>query len=180
MARLPANPHLRRRARAGAWLTVLALAVTLAACGGGGKTKSSTTSTAAASHSATAPATSSTAPSSPASSNAGGVASVTTGPVRASLHAPNHSPTAKKLWPYSVKVTDPSGKPLPGTVDTEFLFGSQVVGHEVPPTHPLKNGALRDAVTWPAQAVGEPLALRVVVHASQRTITLDWPVSVKR
>jgi hypothetical protein len=100
--------------------------------------------------------------------------------VRASLRAPNHTPTAKKLWPYSVKVTDPSGKPLSGTVDTEFLFGSQVVGHEAPPTHPLKNGALRDAVTWPAQAVGEPLALRVVVHTSQRTITLDWPVSVKR
>jgi hypothetical protein len=175
MALLPANPHLRRRARAGAWLTLVALAVTAGGCGGGGKSKSSTTSTPAASHSATAPATSSTAP-----SNASGVASVTTGPVRATLHAPNHSPTAKKLWPYSVKVTDPSGKPLPGTVDTEFLFGGQVVGHEAPPTHRLNNGALRDAVTWPAQAVGEPLALRVVVHAGQRTITLDWPVSVKR
>jgi hypothetical protein len=100
--------------------------------------------------------------------------------VRASLSAPNHAPKAGKLWPYSVKVTDASGKPLTGTVDTEFLFGSQVVGHEDPATHPLKSGTLHDAVTWPAQAVGEPLALRVVVHTSQRTITLDWPVSVKR
>lgn len=174
MTRLPPITHVRRGTRMGASLAVVALAMAATGCGGS-KSKTSTTHSAAASPSATASATSSASPSTPSAA-----ASVTTGPVRAALTAPNHTPKAGKLWPYSVKVTDASGKPLSGKVDTEFLFGSQVVGHEVPPSHPLKGGALHDAVTWPAQAVGEPLALRVVVHASQRTITLNWPVSVKR
>jgi hypothetical protein len=157
--------------RTAACLAALALAVVAAGCGGS-KSKSTTTS---ASHAATAPATSSTAPATPS-----GKSSVTTGPVRASLTAPNHTPPAGKLWPYAVKVTDAAGKPLAGTVDTEFLFGGQVVGHESPPTHTLKNGGLHDEMTWPAQAVGQPLTLQVVVHTSQGTIALDWPVSVKR
>jgi hypothetical protein len=165
MGNLSANLPATAPARA-ALAGALVVALALAGCGGS-KTKSSTTTSASKSASA-----SSSAP--------GGVASITTGPVRGSLSAPGHAPRAGKLWPYSVKVTDASGKPLSGTVDTEFLYGGQLVGHESPPTHPLKNGALRDAVTWPAQAVGQPLTLQTVVHTSAGTITLDWPVSVQR
>ena len=79
-------------------------------------------------------------------------------------------------WLYSVLATDPSGHALSGTVDTMFVFNGVVVGHEVPPTHPLTNGRLDNKVTFPARAVGIPLALRVVIHTKAGTVTLDWPV----
>jgi hypothetical protein len=159
MVRLSA--HLRTQAA-----TALVVVLVLAGCGG---SKSTSTTTTSASHSATT-----------TSPVQGGSASITTGPVRGSLSAPSHAPIAGKLWPYSVKVTDASGKPLSGTVDTEFLFGGQLVGRESPPTHPLKDGTLHDSVTWPAQSAGQTLTLRTVVHTSAGTITLDWPVTVKR
>ena len=84
---------------------------------------------------------------------------------------------AGKLWHYSVLATDPGGRPLSGSVDTEFVFNGQVVGREAPPTHPLKNGRLDDKVTFPAQAIGIPLTFRVVVHTPTGSVTLDWPVN---
>jgi hypothetical protein len=48
-----------------------------------------------------------------------------------------------KPWRYVLKVTDASGRPLSGTVDVEFGFGGQVVGHDTPPVHPLKRGCCR-------------------------------------
>lgn len=76
--------------------------------------------------------------------------------------------------------TDASGRALSGTVDTQFVFGGQVVGHETPPTHPLTNGRLNDNVTYPATAVGIQLTFQVVVHTQLGSVTLDWPVKVKR
>ena len=87
----------------------------------------------------------------------GGSDSVATGPVRGRLTAANHTPTAGKLWDYSVKVTSASGKPLSGTVDIEFAFGSEVVGRDTPPTHPVKDGSWQDNLKVPRDAVGEPL-----------------------
>jgi hypothetical protein len=142
------------------------LAFAAAGCGGASKSKLSTT-----------PTTQRTATTSPSPT---GASTVTTGPVRGTLTAPDHAPVAGKLWPYMVKVTDASGKPLPGTVDTEFAFAGQVVGRESPPTHPLVNGALSDMVTWPPQSVGQPLVLQTVVHTSLGSITLDWPVTPRR
>ena len=111
---------------------------------------------------------------------AGGTSNVTTGPVRGSLTAPDHTPIAGKGWPYTVKVSDPGGKPLDGTVDIEFLFAGQVVGRDPPPTHPLKNGSWHDVLTFPADAIGQPLTFRAVAHTSKGSISLDWPVNVKR
>jgi hypothetical protein len=108
------------------------------------------------------------------------VVSGSAGGLRASLHGENHAPTAATLWHYSVLATDASGHPLSGTVDTEFAFGGQVVGHEAPPTHGLSNGRLNDAVTYPARAVGFPLTFQVVVHTSLGSVTLDWAVKVHR
>jgi hypothetical protein len=161
--------HLDRRTPM-ALLSVFAVLAALAGCGGGAKsTKSSTT------HARSSPAATTTT-----AQAAGGGATVTTGPVRASLSGPDHSPVAGKLWPYSVKVTDASGKPLAGTVDTEFTFAGQVVGRESPPTHRLVNGMLHDMVTFPPQSVGEPVSLQVVVHTRFGSVTLDWPVAPRR
>jgi hypothetical protein len=148
-------------------IAVCALAVGVGACGGSGKSKS--TSSAAAAQSAKGPV---------AEGNGG--PSVASGPVRASLSGPDHAPAAGKLWPYTVKATDPRGRPVSGTVDTEFAFAGQVVGRESPPTHPLKNGMLHDMVTFPPQSVGQPITLQVVIHTAQATVTLDWPVTPKK
>ncbi len=88
--------------------------------------------------------------------------------MRASLHGQGHAPTPGKLWHYSVLATNRSGKALSGKVETEFVFNGVVVGHESPPTHPLKNGRLDDKVTFPARAVGIPLTFRVVVQTRGR------------
>src|SRR5262249_29049006 len=95
---------------------------------------------------------------------------------RASLHGANHAPKAGVKWLYSVLATDASGHALSGTVDTMFVFNGVVVGHEVPPTHPLTNGRLDNKVTFPARSVNIALPLRAVVHPSAGTVTLDWPV----
>jgi hypothetical protein len=79
-----------------------------------------------------------------------------------------------------VVVTDASGHPLSGTVDPEFVFGEQVVGHATPATAPLKNGRWSDNLQFPAQAVGQPLTFQVVAHTRLGSITLDWPVTVKQ
>jgi hypothetical protein len=94
----------------------------------------------------------------------------------ATLHADNHNPTVNQLWHYSVEATDASGHPLSGTVETDFVFNGQVVGKEVPPTHPLTNGRLDDAVTFPTESIAYPLTFRVVVTISNGSVTLDWPV----
>jgi hypothetical protein len=101
--------------------------------------------------------------------------------VRASLHGANRSPRAGKLWAYTVHATDASGKPLAGTVDTDFVLpGLGVVGKESPPVHRLKNGVLHDFVTFPAAAAGHPISLVTVVHTSAGSVALGWPVSVSK
>jgi hypothetical protein len=101
-------------------------------------------------------------------------------PMKATLVGPNHAPTANKLWPYTVTATDANGKPLSGTVDVEFTFHGTVVGHATPPTDPLRNGRWHDNLTFPPAAVGQPIALQVVIHTQLGTMTLSWPVKVKK
>jgi hypothetical protein len=88
----------------------------------------------------------------------------------------NHHPTTNKPWSYTVTATDANGRPLPGTVDTEFTFNGVVVGHESPPIHPLVGGQLHGLVTWPADSAREPIDLQVVVRTPIGSVTLDWPV----
>jgi hypothetical protein len=105
---------------------------------------------------------------------------VTSGPVRGTLHGANHTPKVNQPWAYIVTVTDASGRPLSGTVDIEFTFGGQVVGHDSPPTHPVTNGRWHDTLAFPADSVGYPLTFQAVVHTSMGSITLDWPVTVQQ
>ncbi len=146
----------------------------VAACGGSSST-SATVQSVSTSTNASSPLATTTSAAPP-----GGSASVTAGPVRGTLTAPNHAPTVGKPWPYSVKVTDATGKPLSGTVDIEFVFGGQVVGRDTPPTHPVKNGSWGDKIKFPADAAGQPLTFRAVVHTSRGSITLDWPITAQK
>jgi hypothetical protein len=157
----------------------LALCAFAAGCGG------SSSSSATASGAGAATSATSTTTSSAGSAAAGGTTQATgtevtgsSGGLRATLHAPDHTPKAGMFWHYSVRASGSNGKPVSGTVETQFAFGGQVVGRESPPSHPLTRGRLNDKVTFPARAVGLPLTFRVVVHTHLGTITLDWPVKV--
>jgi len=83
-------------------------------------------------------------------------------------------------WTYTVTVRDSAGHPLSGTVDIEFTFNGAVVGHDTPPTHPVRDGRWRGTLEFPAAAVGEPIDLQAVVHTAMGSVTLDWPVTVTR
>jgi hypothetical protein len=107
-------------------------------------------------------------------------APVFTRPLHATLVGQNHDPTANKKWAYTVTALDAKGRPLSGKVDTAFAFQGTVVGHETPPVHSLKDGHLHDVITFPPRAVGEPISVQVVIHTSIGSMTLDWPVKVKK
>ena len=156
--------------------TVIAMVVAgLAAAGCGGSTSTHTNTTA---HAATHTTTTHSSPA--ASAATATTPSVNTGPVHASLHGASHTPTAGKLWPYTVRVTNASGKPLEGTVATEFAFAGTVVGRESPPVHTLKDGVLHDRITFPSSAIGHPLTLVTIVHTSAGSVALGWPVTARK
>jgi hypothetical protein len=96
--------------------------------------------------------------------------------VHGTFSAPNHAPVVNKVWPYTVRVTDASGRPLSGTVEIAFAFGGQVVGHDTPPTHPVHDGLWSGTLEFPAASIGEPLSVQAVVHTSAGMITLSWPI----
>lgn len=159
---------MRGRIVAGAALLALSAGV-LSACGGSSKQTLTKTK---ATPPTTTPAASPTTATTPTASS---------GPVHATLRGATHTPTAGKPWDYSVHVTDATGKPLTGTVETEFVApGIGVVGKETPPIHPLKNGLLSDSVTFPAAALGHPLYLVTVVRTSAGSVAVGWSVTVKR
>jgi hypothetical protein len=88
---------------------------------------------------------------------------------------------AGKNWAYSVHVTDAGGKPLTGTVETDFVVaGLGVVGKETPAVHKLKNGTLSDTLQFPTDAVGHPITLVTVIHTSAGAVAVGWPVNVSK
>ena len=98
--------------------------------------------------------------------------------MHAVLHAPNHAPKAGKPWRYSIVVTDAAGHPLSGIIDVQFTFAGQVVGKDIPPTHKFTQGAFQEVLTFPARAVGEPISLQLVIHTTEGSTTVNWPVTV--
>jgi hypothetical protein len=159
------------KATVGTVIVVLVAALTAAGCGGS-KSKHSTSTTHA------------TTSTSHASGNANAATAtsptVTSGPVHASLHGANHSPIVGTHWVYTVHATDASGKPLSGTVETDFVFAGTVVGHEAPPFHRLKDGVLHDTIEYPSSSVGHPITLVTVIHTSAGSVALGWPVTARR
>lgn len=85
---------------------------------------------------------------------------------------------AKKNWTYTVHIADVHGRPLSGTLETQFTFQGAVVGKDTPPTHTFSHGHFREKLKFPASAVGYPIDLQVVVHTGAGSVTLDWPVTV--
>jgi hypothetical protein len=83
-------------------------------------------------------------------------------------------------WAYTVVVTDAAGRPLSGTVAIQFTFGGAVVGHDTPPTHPVKAGRWHATLTFPAESEGEPISVQAVVTTASGSITLDWPITVRK
>ena len=49
-------------------------------------------------------------------------------PFRAVLHAPTHTPKAGTPWLYSVRVTDPQGRPIRARITMRILLGGIAVG----------------------------------------------------
>ena len=100
--------------------------------------------------------------------------------IHARFTGQSHRPVVGRPWHYLVTVSDGQGHPLSGTVDIEFVYGGAVVGHDTPPTHPVRNGRWHDFLKFPAPAVGEPLNVQAVVHTSLGVKTLDFPIRVSR
>jgi hypothetical protein len=102
------------------------------------------------------------------------------GPIHATIVGENHAPTVNKNWTYSITVTDAKGQKLSGTETTHYTFNGSVVGTEKPENVPFKNGYYHDTIQFPAAAVGVALDVQAVVHTAIGSITLDWPVKVKK
>ena len=158
-----------RRTTAQALLASALAALAVAGCGG--SSKSSSKHSAAGSQAAAGGAQSAT--------SATPSAAISSGPLRASLKAPNHAPIAGRDWAYAVHVTDARGRPLSGSVKIQFTFGGQVVGTDHPAVHPLRHGVWRDTLTFPKDAVGYPLIFEAVLRTSAGSATLGWPVTVR-
>jgi hypothetical protein len=110
----------------------------------------------------------------------------------ARLNAPNHHPTAGKLWYITVSARTASGKPLKATAFYEYYYNGQKVATRNPsPSNPNDEsggprpyafkGSYRDGVLWPKRSVGIPLTFRVVVKVNgMGTRKMDWKVVVRR
>jgi len=104
-------------------------------------------------------------------------ASASAAPFKAVLHAPNHTPKVHAKWRITVDVTRGSQK-LSGSVRYEFLFAGQVVSHQS--GHKFRAGVYRDALVFPASAVGMQLTLDTIVKTKYGTVKLPWTVTTKR
>lgn len=89
-------------------------------------------------------------------------------------HIANHTPTINKKWPVELTVTHGRTK-LSGSVKYQFLFQGSVVSHQ--PGHAFKRGVYRDTMLFPAQSLGQPLTLRILVTVKKYgTEHIDWAV----
>jgi hypothetical protein len=104
--------------------------------------------------------------------------SKSSGPLKATLSAPNHSPKINVEWPITVAATL-SGKPAHASAIYQFLFGGSPVATQYPHSnkHYMFTGHFSDTLDFPAASVGEPLTLRVVIKDAGHTVNLDWAIT---
>jgi hypothetical protein len=104
-------------------------------------------------------------------------------PSRAVLHAPTHTPKAGKPWLYSVRVTDPQGRPIRARITMRVLFGGIPVGKVDSGKTFSFVGTWREPkdspLIWPARSRGRPLTFEALVTARGATKRLDYTVMVK-
>jgi hypothetical protein len=102
---------------------------------------------------------------------------------RAVLHAPTHTPKAGKPWLYSVRVTDPHGRPIRARITMRVLFGGIPVGKVDAGKTFSFVGTWREPkaspLIWPARSRGRPLTFEAIVTARGATKRLDYTVNVK-
>ena len=104
-------------------------------------------------------------------------------PFRAVLYAPTHTPKAGKPWLYSVRVTDPQGRPIRARITMRVLFGGIPVGKVDAGKTFTFVGTWREPrnspLIWPARSRGHPLTFEAIVTARGRTKRLDYTINVK-
>jgi hypothetical protein len=110
----------------------------------------------------------------------------------ATLKAPNHHPTAGKLWYITVSAKSNSGRSLRATAYYEYYYNGQKVATRNPsPWDPNDSsggprpyafkGSYRDGILWPKRSIGIPLTFRVIVKVKGLgTRKLDWKVVVRK
>ncbi len=99
-------------------------------------------------------------------------------PLMVALHAPRVEPKAGGFWPIVVTARTSDGAPVDGTVSYAFLFGGSVVARR--PGGQMRSGIFHDRLEFPAQAVGYPLTVQVIVQATGATGTTERSVTVRR
>ena len=104
-------------------------------------------------------------------------------PFRAILHAPTHTPKAGKPWLYSVRVTDPQGRPIRARITMQVLFGGIPVGKVDGGKTFTFVGTWREPrkepLIWPARSRGRPLTFEAIVTARGATKRLDYTITVR-
>jgi hypothetical protein len=104
-------------------------------------------------------------------------------PFRAVLHAPTRTPKAGKPWLYSVRVTDPQGRPIRARITMRVLFGGIPVGKVDAGKTFSFFGTWREPkdspLIWPARSRGRPLTFEAIVTARGATKRLDYTISVR-
>jgi hypothetical protein len=104
-------------------------------------------------------------------------------PFRAVLHAPTHRPRAGKPWLYSVRVTDPQGRPIRARIRMQVLFGGVRVGKVDDGKTFTFVGTWREPkkepLIWPARSRGHPLTFEAIVTARGASKRLEYTVTVK-
>ena len=103
-----------------------------------------------------------------------------TPPVHVTLVGESHSPIVNQPWKYTVYITDADGRKLGGTETTHYTFSGSVVGTENPQNVRFTDGVYHDTIEFPAQSVGYPLAVQVVVQTSIGRGTASWTIRVKK
>lgn len=99
---------------------------------------------------------------------------------RATLVGSGHAPAINTRWAYSVKVTDPKGKPLAARLTAVVIdpvggvhpveFFSSAKKHVT--NFPIK-GTFRDAIIWPPESKGYQLTFKMTVRVgtAKRVLT---------
>jgi hypothetical protein len=98
--------------------------------------------------------------------------------IHVSISGQNHHPVVNKKWSYTVTVRSASGQKLSGTETTHYLYNGTVVGTEKPVNVRFKNGHYHDTIEFPADAVGQPLRVWVVVSTKDGSGSAAWSITV--
>jgi hypothetical protein len=99
----------------------------------------------------------------------------------AKVHFPNHNPVAGKTWVITWTATKGRTK-LSGSDSYQFFIGNTSSGSPVrtEPGVSFRNGAGRDTLKFPGEAVGHQLTLVVVIKTSAGTVKVPWLLTTKQ